>query len=289
MTSSSAPSTRRLLSRVRDLMAQDVAADKRLQGIVEIIAADMVAEVCSVYVRRPGDVLELFATEGLRLEAIHQTRLRIGEGITGYVAAHARAIALADAQSHPNFAYRPETGEEEYHSMMGVPILRGGRVIGVLTLQNRTQRNYAEEEVETMQTVAMIVAELILSGELVARAELLPADGIALKPLRIEGISLATGFGIGDAVLHEPHVSVANMIAEDPERERERLRAALGELHGAIDAMIAAADVAETGEHREILESYRMFAEDRGWLTRISEVIDGGLTAEAAVQRVHND
>ncbi|MGB0681514.1 MAG: phosphoenolpyruvate--protein phosphotransferase [Magnetovibrionaceae bacterium] len=284
-----APSTRRLLSRVRDLMAGELTAEERLQQIVSIIAADMVSEVCSVYVRRPGDVLELFATEGLKVEAVHQTRLRIGEGIVGFVAAHARAIALADAQSHPNFAYRPETGEDIYHSMMGVPILRGGRVIGILSIQNKSQRNYSEEEVETLQTVAMIVAELILSGELIDRSDLLPADGIALRPLRLEGISLAKGFGIGEAVLHEPHVSIANMIAEDPDAERARLRQALSEMRGALDAMLDADDLSATGEHREILESYRMFAEDRGWVARIGEAIDGGLTAEAAVQRVHND
>src|SRR5262244_638319 len=114
---------------------------------------------------RHGEVLDVFARRGLKPEAVHKTRLRVGEGLVGDIAAHARPLALAEAQSHPNFAYRPETGEEIYHSMMGVPVLRGGRVLGVLVVQNRTPRHYTDEEVEVSQTIAMIVAELAASGE----------------------------------------------------------------------------------------------------------------------------
>src|SRR6476660_5059397 len=156
--------SRRLLKRLRDLMAGAGSGQERLNQVVKIIAADMVAEVCSTYIMRAGEVLELFATQGLKPEAVHKTRLRVGEGLVGDIALHSRPLALADAQSHPNFAYRPETGEEIYHSLMGVPIPRGGRVLGVLVVQNRTLRHYTEDETEILQTIAMIVAELIASG-----------------------------------------------------------------------------------------------------------------------------
>jgi len=156
--------SRRLLRRLRDAMAGTGSAQSKLDAIVRMIAADMVAEVCSCYVMRPGEVLELFATEGLRPEAVHNTRLRVGEGLVGVVAATALPLSLSDAQSHPDFAYRPETGEEIYHSLLGVPLLRGGRVVGVLVVQNRTRRNYSEDDAETLQTVAMIVAELAASS-----------------------------------------------------------------------------------------------------------------------------
>jgi phosphotransferase system enzyme I (PtsP) len=284
-----APVSRRLLARVRDVMAGPESAEQRLSRVVAVIAAEMVAEVCSVYVRRAGDVLELFATQGLKPEAVHRTRLRVGEGIVGDVAAHARPLALADAQAHPNFAYRPETGEEIYHSMMGVPVLRGGNVIGVLAVQNRTRRHYAEEEVETLQTVAMVLAELVASGELVSPDELAPVDGIALKPLRVEGVRLNAGVGIGVALLHQPRFVVARVVAEDPAVEHERLRRAFEDMRGAIDTLFAAEGLSAGGEHRDVLETYRMIARDAGWLGRIAEAIDGGLTAEAAVQRVQND
>lgn len=285
----SSPVPRRLLARVRDIMAGPGTAQERLNRMVTVIATEMVAEVCSVYVRRAGDVLELFATQGLKPSAVHHTRLRVGEGIVGDIAAHARPLTLADARSHPNFAYRPETGEEIYHSMMGVPVLRGGNVIGVIAVQNRTRRHYADEEVETLQTVAMVLAELVASGELISPAELSPVDGIALKPLRVEGIRLNAGVGMGAAVLHQPRFAIERVVAEDSAFEHQRLRQAFEEMHGALDSLFAAEGLRVGGEHRDVLETYRMIAQDAGWLGRITEAVDSGLTAEAAVQKAQND
>ena len=281
--------SRRLLGRLRDIMAAPGRVQERLDKVASLIAGNMVAEVCSVYVMRAGEVLELFATEGLKPDAVHKTRLRVGEGIIGDIAAHARPLALSDASAHPNFAYRPETGEEAYHSLMGVPILRGGRVIGVLAIQNRTRRGYTEEEVETLQTIAMVLAELVSGGELVSAEELRPTDGNALLPLRLTGVAFNRGIATGTVVLHEPRVVVHRFVAEDPDAELARLAQATEGMHSAIDDLIAASDVAHSGEHREVLETYRLIAEDRGWLRRISEAIHGGLTAEAAVQRAQND
>ena len=281
--------SRRLLARLRDVMASEDSAQSRLDKIVTLIAADMVAEVCSCYLMRAGEVLELFATEGLRQTAVHQTRLRVGEGLVGDIAAHARALALADAQSHPNFAYRPETGEEIYKSLVGVPIVRGGRVIGVLVVQNRTQRHYTEEEIETLETVAMVLAELVSSSDFIGRGELAPVDGNAVLPVRLEGVRLNGGIGVGMAVMHQPRILVHRLVAEDTETEIARLRTALASMRSALDEMLAAQDLASGGEHRDVLEAYRMFAEDAGWVARIAEAIRSGLTAEAAVQKVDED
>jgi len=277
-----------ILSRLRSVMQADATAETRLKLVTDIVATDLVAEVCSIYIMRAGEVLELFATKGLKLDAVHLTRLRVGEGVVGSIAASGRPLNLPEAQEHPQFAYRPETGEELYHSMMGVPILRAGRVLGVLVIQNKTQRHYTEEEVETLQTVAMIIGELVGSGELVNKEETLPTDGIAMLPLRLEGSSLNTGLGMGEAILHEPRVVISKFVAEDPDEELERLRQALSEMHGALDDMLQSSESLDD-EHRDILETYRMFAEDAGWLGRIREAIKTGLTAEAAVQKVHDD
>jgi len=280
---------RRLLARVRDVMAGPGNAQQRLDNIVKIIAADMVAEVCSIYVRRPGDVLELFATQGLKPSAVHNTRLQVGEGIIGDIADKARPFSLPEAQDHPNFAYRPETGEEIYHSLMGVPVLHGGRVSGVVAVQNRTQRNYSDEEVETLQTVAMVLAELIASGK-VARK---PSDGVSDsptgKPIRLDGVSLSPGLGMGAAVLHASNFAVDNLVAENPRLERIRLDRAITEMHGALDDLLDVDSLAEDGEHTDVLETYRLIAEDAGWLKRIEDAIKTGLSAEAAVQKVQND
>ena len=280
---------RLLLRRLRALMAEGGSAEERLHQIVRTIAADMVAEVCSAYVMRPGEVLELFATEGLKAEAVHRTRLRVGEGLVGDIASHARPLALADAQSHPNFAYRPETGEEIYKSLMGVPILRGGRVVGVLVVQNRKARNYTEEEIEALETTAMVLAELVASGDLVPRNETRPTEGIGLLPTRLEGLVLCPGLAIGRAVLHKPRPTLAEIVAENPASERERLNTALAGLNRSLDDLIARDELASDGEPRDILEAYRMFAQDRGWRERLNEAITGGLTAEGAVLKVQND
>lgn len=277
-----------ILSRLRSVMSADATAETRLKLVSDIVATDFVAEVCSIYILRAGEVLELFATKGLKLDAVHLTRLRVGEGIVGTIAASARPLNLAEAQDHPQFAYRPETGEDLYQSMMGVPIIRSGRVMGVIVVQNKTKRHYTEEEVETLQTVALIISELVAGGELVKPEETVPMDGIALLPLRLEGIALNAGLGMGQAVLHEPKVVITKFVAEDPDAELERLRHALSEMHGALDDLLESSENMDA-EHRDILETYRMFAQDAGWLSKIRETIKSGLTAEAAVQKVHDD
>lgn len=281
--------SRLLLRRLRDVMAGEGTAQERLDNIVRIIARDMVAEVCSMYVRRAGDVIELFATEGLRQDSVRKIRFRFGEGIVGVVAATATPVAVADAQSHPNFVYKPETGEEIYKSMLGVPVLRGGRVLGVLAIQNKTSREYTEEEEETLETVGMVIAELIAGGELISREEQQPADGLALKPLRLEGVRLSAGLAMGQAVLHTPYVPVGDPIAEDEAVELARLDVAIEAMHSALDVMIERYGDDSMGDHIDVLRTYRMFAADQGWNRRIREAIGTGLTAEAAVARVQSD
>ena len=277
-----------LLKRLRDTMARGVSSEETLGEVVRMVANEMVAEVCSVYLLRAGEVLELFATQGLNPDAVHRTRLRVGEGLVGDIAAHGRPLALDDAQSHPQFAYRPETGEEIYHSLAGVPIVRSGRVLGVLVVQNRTQRQYDEEEIETLQTIAMVLAEMVSAGHFVSPNEVQQVDGIGLLPLRIDGVQLTPGVAIGRAVLHEPRIMIQRVVAEDVTQEARRFQEALGAVRDDVDRLLEAEDM-QSGEHREILETFRMFVDDRGWRERVREAIDTGLTAEAAVQRAFDD
>src|ERR1700704_3992741 len=277
-----------LLRRLREVMAEQVSAQERLDKIVVLIAANMVAEVCSVYVLRVDGTLELYATEGLNAAAVHQTVLRSDEGLVGLVASEAQPINLSEAQSHPGFSYRPETGEEIYHSFLGVPVLRAGNTLGVLVVQNRARRTYSEEEVEALQTTAMVLAEMIASGELSALAQ--PgAEPAVRRTLRLQGTAINDGIALGHVVLHEPRVVITNFIADDVPKERARLETAIGALRADLDVLLEHGDVAEGGEHRDVLEAYRMFAHDRGWVHKLEEAVMTGLTAEAAVERVQSD
>lgn len=277
-----------LLRRLREAMAKPTDAQQRLNEIVRLIAANMVAEVCSVYVLRADNLLELYATEGLNPTAVHQTSLRVGEGLVGHIAAEARILNLSEPQEHPAFAYRPETGEEIFHAFLGVPVLRAGRILGVLVVQNKTQRIYSDEEVEALQTTAMVLAELIASGELKDIADK-GGDLDLVRPMRMDGLSMAEGLGLGHVVLHEPRLVVTSLIAEDGSREERRLEAAIEQLRLSVDDLLNRDDISHGGEHRDILEAYRMFAYDRGWVRRMKEAIHSGLTAEAAVERVQSD
>ncbi len=277
-----------LLRRLREFMAAALEPQDRLDRIVREIARNMVAEVCSLYVLRADSVLELYATEGLNPGAVHLAQLSLGQGLVGTIAASARPLNLTDAQHHPAFAYLPETGEEIYHSFLGVPVLRAGRTLGVLVVQNKTMRAYRDDEVEALETTAMVIAEMIATGDLGRLAR----PGIELdlsRPVSFDGMALNEGVGLGHVVLHEPRVVVKDLFAEDTDAELERLSEALGSLRLSIDDMLSRREVAFEGEHRAVLEAYRMFANDRGWVRRLEEAIGNGLTAEAAVEKVQSD
>ena len=278
---------RLLLRRLREISAEPVSAQTRLDKIVIQIAANMVAEVCSVYVLRADQRLELYATEGLNREAVHLTTMHTGEGLVGLIAKSAEPLALSEAQDHPSFSYKPETGEDAYHSFLGVPILRGGNTLGVLVVQNKVRRVYSEEEIEALQTTAMLLAELIASGELQAIQD--PRDLALYRPVSLKGAPVVEGVGLGHVLLHEPRVIVKQLIAEDISGELSRLEQAIDAMRVTIDELVAHGDRMGAGEHRDVLETVRMVANDRGWVRRLQEAVMSGLTAEAAVERVQND
>jgi phosphotransferase system enzyme I (PtsP) len=270
---------RRLLARLRHMMAHGTAP---MPELVRLVASELVSEVCSIYVVRPGDVLELSATEGLNLNAVGRTRLRVGEGIVGLVAATGSALNLPDAQNHPSWAYRPETGEEPYASLLAVPVRRAGRTLGVIAVQNRATRRYDADEVEVLETVAMLLAEVLAAG---AGAEA-PADDIgATVPRRFTGTPLVHGIALGPVVRHGTAHPPRRLIADDPAEELARLARAVETMQRGLDELISARLPAGEAP-REILEAYRLVAADAGWLKKVNDAIRGGLSAEAAVHRV---
>jgi len=279
---------RMLLKRLREFMAEAMEPQMRLDWIVQEIARNMEAEVCSLYVLRPDGILELYATEGLNPQVVHLSQLQLGQGRVGTIAAIARPFNLVNAQDHPAFNYLPETGEEIYSSFLGVPVLRAGRILGVLAVQNRNQRSYSDDEVEALETVVMVLAEMIGGGNLppLARSSV---EIDMRRPFSLSGSTLNEGIGLGHVVLHEPHIVVTDLFNEDSETELHKLSVALDSLWLSIDNMLARSDVARDGEHRDVLEAYRMFAHDKGWVKRLEDTVRNGLTAEAAVEKVQSD
>ena len=278
-------SAREILTRLHEVMAARSNAQAKLNQVVGIIGEAMGSEVCSIYLLRDG-LLELFATRGLKQEAVHVTRMALGEGLVGTIARDVATLNLDEATSHPDFAYKPETGEELFHSFAGVPIVRREDAVGVLCVQHTDPRRYDEVEIEALQTVAMVLSELIANAGLVDDTRNSATRAPQAQGQRLSGLKLVDGMGRGHAVYHQPRIVIEHTVAEDTEAERARVYSAFAKMRSQIDKMASQADFGGDGEHREVLDTYRMFAYDEGWGRRINEAIDSGLTAEAAIERV---
>jgi phosphotransferase system enzyme I (PtsP) len=285
MVTTAASAAREILTRLHDVMASRSAAQVKLNQVVQIIGEALHSEVCSIYLLRDG-VLELFATRGLKQEAVHVTKLALGEGLTGTIAERVETLNLAQATSHPDFAYKPETGEELFHSFAGVPIVRRERSVGVLTVQHSDPRRYDEVEIEALQTVAMVLAELIAGAGLIDEGHRGDGGARDAGAIRLTGLKLVEGMAEGRAVFHQPRVIIEHTVAEDTETERHRVYSAFTKMREQIERMTSQAEFGVAGEHQDVLATYKMFAYDEGWSRRINEAIDSGLTAEAAIERV---
>ena len=285
MENTAVKASRNILTRLHDVMASRSNAQAKLNTVVEVIGECLDSEVCSIYLLRER-MLELFATRGLAQEAVHVTRLAVGEGLIGSVADKNETLNLAEAAAHPDFSFRPETGEDKFHSFAAVPIVQRERAVGVLSVQHVEPRRYEEVEIEMLQTVAMVLSELISNAELIDSEDANALGNAATGPEQLLGQTLVKGLASGAAVFHQPRITIEHVVAEDTEAERQRVFLAFDKMREQIDRLAGQAEFGVGGEHEEVLQTYKMFALDEGWTRRINEAIDSGLTAEAAIERV---
>jgi phosphotransferase system enzyme I (PtsP) len=280
------PSVHRLLGSLRRLMAaggENGGAGQLLQDVTALVAGELVAEVCAIYAMRPGELLELAATHGLNRDAVGRTRLRVGEGIVGIAAATGDVQNLPDAQNHPSFAYRPETGEDPYASLVAVPLRRAGRTLGVLTVQNRMPRRYTDDEIDVLETVAMLLAEMLAAAGTIEVAESLNAT----LQRQFDGTPISPGLVLGPVVVHGMGAPVRRLLADDPVLELARVQEAAAAMRQALEALIESSR--PDGDAREVLEATRLVSFDEGWIRRVADAIETGLSAEAAIHRVSNE
>ncbi|MEH6830768.1 phosphoenolpyruvate--protein phosphotransferase [Sulfitobacter sp.] len=281
MAERSESDSRKLLGRLRDAMAGDDEGQARLDKITNLIATSMGCEVCSIYLFRDEDTLELCATEGLNKDAVHQTRMKMGEGLVGKVAKRRRVINTPDAPQAKGFRYMPETGEEIFSSFLGVPIQRLGDTLGVLVVQSKTAREFNPDEVYALEVVAMVLAEMTELGAFVGEGAAMSARHS--QPVLLRGTVAQEGVAEGHIWLHEPRVVVSNLISDDPEREAERLTEAVDTLRLSVDQMMSMSQGDK--DQQEVIQTYRMFANSKSWMQRMQADIVQGLSAEAAVEK----
>ncbi len=282
MTQEFETDSRQMLGRLRAVMAEDAAGQQRLDRITTLIAEEMHVEVCSIYLFRDEDTLELCATEGLNPEAVHETRMKLGEGLVGRVARTGQIINTADAPGTRGFRYMPETGEDAYSGFLGVPLQRLGEMLGVVVVQTKRARSFSDEEVYALEVVAMVIAEMAELGAFVGEGAAMSARH--QQPVLFRGTCAQEGAARGHVWLHEPRVVVTNPIADDPHRELERLQDAVEDLRVGVDRMLSTAATGDK-DQLQVLEAYRMFANSKGWMRRMEEDIGRGLSAEAAVEK----
>lgn len=278
-----------MLRQIRDIMVTHEVASERLQLLVDVIAANIQAQVCSIYLRRSDDSMELWATKGLAAKAVHKTRLAPGVGLVGEVVRNLEPLHIKNAQNHRAYSFQPETEEQEFISFLGVPVLRARRLLGVLVVQSDQERLFDLDTVEALQNVAMVLAEIIASGELLSQEELADVQVLSDQPVDINGICVVDGLAMGQAILFEPQIVDGSRIAENSDHELVRIKQALDELRGTLDQLFMGKGHAFGEPTREVMNAYRMFAHDQSWFERLEKAIHAGLTAEAAVERVRGE
>lgn len=276
---------RELLRSLHTVMAGKGSGQQRLNQVVQEIAGTMAADVCSVYLVTTSGDLELFATEGLKQEAVHKSRLGLGKGLVGRCASTGLPLNVKEASTHPDFVYLPETGEELYHSFTGVPIIRHLQVVGVLVVQNKEPGRFTQMDLETLQTVSMVLAEMLVASKMINVHSLLAEGDGGPEQTTLEGRKLADGLAVGKAVFHEPKVEISALLTDDKGFEEERLKKAFTEMRHELDTLMQAPDLSLFGDHREVLEAHKMLTSGGGWKRRIREALETGLTAEAAVEK----
>lgn len=274
------------MNRLRAVMAADMETSQRLMQVTQMVANTMVADVCSIYRRTNDDRLELIATQGLREDAVHRTFLALDEGLVGQIATTAQPLSIQNAPRHPNFSYRPETGEDPYNAFLGVPILRGGKLIGVLTVQNQVQRSYQDDEIDSLQTIAMVLAEIVSVGEQGPEQTDAVRAGLSAN---LKGRILCAGVGMGRVRFHDPVIPAAKFFSRDSVFEEKRLERAFEELNASIDRMLSAEIGGLWGEPREVIEAYKLLASDPSWADKLREGVRSGLSAEASIDRLRRE
>ena len=276
--------SRVLLKRLRDSLAEPGNGQARLDRIVKLIASSMRAEVCSIYLKKDVKTLELFATEGLKADAVHFTTLKVGQGLVGRIAQNSISINTANAPKTKGYRFMPETGEEIFPSFLGVPVQRLGEILGVLIVQNSFSRQYTDDEVYGLEIIAMVIAEMTEFGKFTENSE----NEITAQhnySVTLEGITGNEGIAIGKVFLHDPVIKIENPIADNPKSEKAKLALAFKKLQAEAKEMLDKNLDNKTGEYLEVFEAYQMFARDKGWRKRMEASIQGGLAATVAVEK----
>ncbi|HVN86281.1 MAG TPA: phosphoenolpyruvate--protein phosphotransferase [Candidatus Binatia bacterium] len=294
--------------------AHDIRAS--LRDIVELLADRLDMEVCSLYrYDHAARRLVLAATRGLDPNSVGKVTMGVDEGLTGYAIEKMEPVMAVDALAHPRYKYFPETGEERYHSFLGVPVVDKREPLGVLVVQTSRRRRFTRDQIRLLKAIAVPISSLLVRVQLqeslqskeaerqtahdrmieaTQRLQAYEREHAARQPLaagtgRLGGLGASPGFGIGRAHLLAPQVSFAGL----PEQRRGSIKRECGRLRTAIDRSVEeiarlAQRVAATLPEIDaaMFEAQGLMLSDPHFVSRLENRIRDGATAEHALNQV---
>jgi phosphotransferase system enzyme I (PtsP) len=279
------------LGEITQLAVHSHDAAETLGSIVRLVQGRFQTAVCSVYVLQPetGELV-LGATVGLKPEAVGRVRMPMTEGLTGLVGQTLAPVNVPDAPVHPRFKYFPETGEDPFHSFLGVPLIEGGALQGVLVLQTHERRTFSPGEVRTLVTVAAQLAPLVADAQLLERAAQAAhgeaEEAGAPEGAEVMGASLSPGVGVGQAYLvdgFEEWRRNARMRGDNPEVEKQRLAEAMARAGEELTRLSRHISELVGEDHGAILQAQVMIMTDRNIERDLAACLASGASAEGAL------
>lgn len=268
--------------------------DEALKIIVERVQEAMGTEVCSVYLLDTSmNRYVLMATMGLNQDAVGQVSLGYSEGLVGLVGVREEPINLEHAQKHERYRYFPETGEERFESFLGVPIIHHKKVLGVIVVQQATnRRRFDEGEEAFLVTVSAQLAGVIAHTEATKYIAGITATGAQAKDVSFKGVAGAPGVAIGQSVVIFPTADLDSV----PDRDVEDIPKEIKEFEVAIQSVRK--DIEQVGqrlaaqlrpEEQALFDVYLGMLDDNALAGEVVRLISEGKSSQSALRKVIKD
>ena len=263
-----------LMQNLQRLLQKSTETDQKLANIMHEISVFFKADAAVSYISVDDNYLELFSSYGDTFEHSN-TNIRYGDGFIGEIASKEQVFSKTNQ-------------DDLFTSIIGAPLMLWDKVVGVILIAYQNQHDFTETEIDSLKTVAMFLATVFASEEISNyKRKLAKSRGFHVKDY-LKGIVLNKGYGVGPAVVHHRRRAITQLFTQNIDKELELLENARSQMITSLNNSFKQ-NVLDAGEHIEILETYQMLANDKGWYQKIADHIKTGLTAEAAVEKTYED
>jgi len=278
---------RRIVQEVND--AKDLA--EALQIIVNRVKLSMNVDLCSVYLTDHANRRNvLMATDGLNPASVGKVALDFSEGITGLVGEKQEVVNIADAPNHPRYKFIPGTGEEIFHSYLGVPIIHHRKMLGVLVVQRHESQTFDEDSVTFLITIAAQLSGAIAHAEASGGVSMLEETKLRTAPFT--GQPGAPGVGVGVAFVIYPSAdlnAIPDRTITDVEKEVLVFHKAVEGVKEEINSLMERLTASLPAEERALFDAYLLMLENESLVGDVVERIRKGNWASGALRDTIRD